>query len=63
MNPSRAFSPQVMFIYVVSAPEVMFIYATSAPGVREAVCSEMSLTKHTQMWTNKGGGTAVVYVV
>ncbi len=29
MDPSRAFLPKVMLIYVVSAPEVMFIYATS----------------------------------
>ena len=32
MDPSRAFPPKVMFIYVVGAPEAMFIYATFLPG-------------------------------
>ena len=70
MDPSRAFPPQVMFIYAVGAPEVMFIYATSAP---DAACadfvpkSSQNRPKICQKFDSKGinkmGGTALVYVV
>ena len=77
MDPSRAFPPQVMFIYAVGAPEVMFIYATSAPGAAGRTVTRhvsmsaqrlvadypKSLQNTVEMWSNKGGATALVYVV
>ena len=77
MDPSRAFPPKVMLIYAVGAPEVMFIYATSAPGAAGRTVTQpmympaqrlvadysKSCPNTVEMWSNKGGATALVYVV